>query len=166
MRAPFLDPITLIDFTRFYAEEILGGKYPYVDYDDQERWHQRLYRDQRVDVWLISWLPTQGTDLHDHGGSCGAFTVLDGVLNEAVVSGGTHLLDNVHASGTSVGFGKHYVHDVRNLGSEPAISVHAYSPPLTTMTFYDLAEGKLEAITSVATVDPEPDVAHVLRQAS
>ncbi len=78
----------LIDFSRFFAAEVGAGKYPYVDYDENERWHQRLYRDQRVDVWLISWLPTQGTQLHDHGGSSGAFTVLTGTLTEAVFSTG------------------------------------------------------------------------------
>ena len=30
------------------------------------------------------------------------------------------------------------VHDVRNTGNEPAISIHAYSPRLTSMTFYDV----------------------------
>jgi hypothetical protein len=154
-----IDPISLIEFTRFYADEVRCGKYPYVDYDESERWHQRIYRDQRVDVWLISWLPTQGTELHDHGGSAGSFTVLDGTLTEAVVNRQGRLVDNRHASGESVGFGAHYVHDVRNLSDQPAVSVHAYSPPLTTMTYYDLADGKLEPIASVATVDPEPTLA-------
>ncbi len=57
---------------------------------------------------------------------------------------------------TRVGFGAHYVHDVRNLSDAPAVSVHAYSPPLTTMTYYDLADGVLEPITTLATEDPEP----------
>jgi hypothetical protein len=34
------------------------------------------------------------------------------------------------------------------------VSVHAYSPPLTTMTFYDLADGNLETLASLATDDP------------
>jgi hypothetical protein len=151
-----LDPISLIEFTRFFADEVRCGKYPYVDYDESQRWHQRIYRDQRVDVWLISWLPTQGTELHDHGGSAGSFTVLSGTLAEAVVSRRGRLIENTHTSGQSVGFGKQYVHDVRNLSDAPAVSVHAYSPPLTTMNYYDLADGKLEPIASVATVDPEP----------
>jgi hypothetical protein len=28
------------------------------------------------------------------------------------------------------------VHDVQNAGTVPATSIHAYSPPLTTMAFY------------------------------
>jgi Cysteine dioxygenase type I len=151
----YFSPLRLIEFTRFYADEVAGGHYPYIDYDPDERWHQRIYRDRRVDVWLISWLPTQGTQLHDHGGSAGSFTVLSGELSEAVASPGG-LRDNVRTAGESVGFGAHYVHDVRNLSAAPAVSVHAYSPPLATMTFYDLVDGRLETLASMATDDPEP----------
>ena len=151
----FFTPLQLIELTRFFADEVESGKYPFIDFDEDERWHQRIYRDRRMDVWLISWLPTQGTQLHDHGGSSGSFTVLSGALAEAVVGGG-ELHEHERDAGDSVGFGPHYVHDVRNLATTPAVSVHAYSPPLTSMTFYDLADGKLETLASLATDDPEP----------
>src|SRR5438270_11727550 len=80
----FLNPVQLMEYSRFAAAEVLAGRYPYVRYTEGRRWHQRLYRDRRVDLWLISWLPSQGTELHDHGGSAGAFTVLAGELAEAV----------------------------------------------------------------------------------
>jgi hypothetical protein len=36
------------------------------------------------------------------------------------------------------------VHDVENRAVEPAVSVHAYSPPLTAMSYYDVApDGRL-----------------------
>jgi mannose-6-phosphate isomerase-like protein (cupin superfamily) len=151
----FFTPLQLIDFARFFADEVDGGKFPYVDFDPDERWHQRIYRDRRVDVWLISWLSSQGTELHDHGGSSGSFRVLSGTLTEAVVGGGRSS-DHERRAGDSVGFGAHYVHDVRNLSEAPAVSVHTYSPPLTTMTYYDLDDGRLETIASLATDDPEP----------
>jgi hypothetical protein len=147
-----------VDFTRFVAAEVAAGRYPYVRYDESKRWHQRLYRDGRVDLWLISWLPSQGTQLHDHGGSAGAFTVLEGELTEAIHQSG-RLTNLARQPSDSVGFGAHYVHDVRNLADKPAVSVHAYSPPLASMTFYDIAaEGALEPIATLATEDPEPTV--------
>jgi len=79
-----LNAIQLVEFTRFVADEVRSGRYPFVEFDEQARWHRRIYRDQRVDVWLISWLPDQGTQLHDHGGSSGSFTVISGVLAESV----------------------------------------------------------------------------------
>jgi hypothetical protein len=157
-----LDPVQLVEFTRFLADEVRSGHYPFVEFDPQTRWHQRIYRDPRVDVWLISWLPEQGTQLHDHGGSAGAFTVISGVLAEAVyIRSGRDaglLREREHNAGRSIGFDRQYVHDVRNLSDAPAISVHAYSSPLTSMTFYDVHEGELDELATLVTDDPEPGV--------
>jgi predicted metal-dependent enzyme (double-stranded beta helix superfamily) len=134
---------------------VRAGKYPYIGYSADERWHQRVYRDQRIDVWLISWLPTQGTHLHDHGGSSGALTVVSGSLTEAVYSMASGLRDVERSAGRSVGFAGHYVHDVRNTAASPSVSVHVYSPPLTSMNFYDVVDGALVPLASMPTDDPE-----------
>jgi predicted metal-dependent enzyme (double-stranded beta helix superfamily) len=167
----FLNPVQLLDYARFVADEVLGGRY-LVEYDEAQRWHRRLYRDRRVDLWLISWLPSQGTQLHDHGGSAGAFTVLTGELTEAIHRPGLGrrgrftaagpgsepvLLERRRTAGSGVGFGPHHVHDVRNLSRAAAVSVHAYSPPLSSMSFYDVDEaGGLRKLVDVNTEDPEP----------
>lgn len=154
-----LDPIQLVEYTRFVADEVRAGRYPFVTFDEQARWHRRIYRDRRVDVWLISWLPDQGTQLHDHGGSSGAFTVVSGCLAEAryvrTGRGAGRLREHEHRAGRSVGFDERYVHDVRNLSEGPAISVHAYSPTLTSMTYYDLHNGELVELATLRTDDPE-----------
>jgi rhodanese-related sulfurtransferase len=96
------------------------------------RWYERLYCGPDYDVWAISWMPGQGTGFHDHGGSSGAFHLVSGQLEE-------HRPDLdplVLLSGDTRGFGPSHVHDVRNSSAAPAISVHAYSPPLTEMTHY------------------------------
>ncbi len=154
-----LTPIELIEHVRIIAADVAAGRYPFIAYDAEDRWHQRIYRDARMDVWLISWLPTQGTQLHDHGGSSGAFTVVSGELSEAIYQPGSpeaRLREQVRGEGASVGFGPHYVHDVRNLGDEPAVSVHAYSAPLTRMNYYDVASsGELVRLAHLDTDDPE-----------
>jgi hypothetical protein len=172
LSTPSLNPVELLEFARFIAGEVRSCRY-LVEYDEGRRWHQRLYRDQRVDLWLISWLPSQGTQLHDHGGSAGAFTVLSGELTEAIYQpavaasgrwpGGPGpdswpaLVERRRPSGSGAGFGRHYVHDVRNLSQAPAVSVHAYSPPLTSMSFYDFDDaGALRTLVSMPTEDPEP----------
>ena len=99
-------------------------------------------------VWLLSWLPGQGTPLHDHGRSAGAFAVVRGKLTERVVA--------VARSGTAVQqtaadltlgrvrhFGAHYVHQVTNTAGEPAVSVHVYTPGLTEMNTYVVADDRL-----------------------
>jgi len=96
-------------------------------------------------VWLISWLPGQSTGFHDHGGSAGAFGVVWGALDECVMPrGDSRAAVSKVASGDVRAFGPRYVHDVRNSATgSVAVSLHAYSPPLSAMTRYDLTPGGL-----------------------
>jgi mannose-6-phosphate isomerase-like protein (cupin superfamily) len=89
-------------------------------------------------VWLLSWLPGQGTALHDHGRSAGAFAVARGTLTERVVTRrpGTQLVTTDLTTGRVRWFGPHHVHQVHNSGSEPAVSIHVYTPPLRSMNVY------------------------------
>jgi len=141
-----------IDYARFATFALLADPAP------GERTFERVLLARTHDIWLIRWAPGSSTELHDHGGSSGSFTVLSGTLTEAVVAG-DRTRDRRRPAGESVGFGPRYVHDVRNLDETPAVSVHAYSPPLTSMTYYDLADGRLAPIRTLATGDPEPGVA-------
>lgn len=100
-----------------------------VRYVPEKRWWSRLALTGGVELWLLSWLPGQGTDPHDHGGASGSFTVLGGTLTEdfRTPSG----VDTAtRSTGQTLAFGPHYAHRVRNESAEPAVSVHAYSPPL------------------------------------
>jgi len=97
-------------------------------------------------VWLLSWLPDQGTPLHDHGTSAGAFAVVSGTLTERVVAAGRNAVRE-SADHLTVGrvrhFGPHYVHQVTNTQTEPAISVHVYTPGLAWMNTYAIDGGSL-----------------------
>jgi hypothetical protein len=99
-------------------------------------------------VWLLSWLPQQGTPLHDHGDSAGAFAVVRGTLTERVAAAG-RLGDAVRESTDELSggrvryFGPHYVHQVTNAGTDAAVSVHVYAPALTRMNTYAVDAGTL-----------------------
>ena len=111
-------------------------------YDPAERWYARLAKTPEHEAWLLTWLPGQETDWHDHGGSAGAFTVVSGALVERTVSGGrVHHTDLPAGAGRR--FGAHHVHGVANRGTVPAISIHVYAPALRSMTRYRLVGGKL-----------------------
>ena len=108
-----------------------------VHFDLTDRCYSRLRRDRAVEVWLICWDIGQDTLLHDHGGSVGAFTVARGSLLEDF--GAVHrtgLRTRRHIAGDAVGFGVDYLHNLVNVGTEPTVSIHAYSPPLRAMSFY------------------------------
>jgi hypothetical protein len=90
-------------------------------------------------VWLLSWLPEQGTPLHDHGTSAGAFAVVQGTLTESVFAAGRSGVSESTSeltAGRVRHFGPHYVHQVTNIQTEPAISVHVYTPGLSWMNTY------------------------------
>jgi predicted metal-dependent enzyme (double-stranded beta helix superfamily) len=110
-------------------------------FDRDNRWYACLAEDPDAQVWLLTWLPGQATDLHDHGGSAGAFVVVSGVLTEETVartpSGIVHTRDVV-TPGHGRRFGARHVHRITNGGRVPAISIHVYGPALRAMTRYRL----------------------------
>ena len=105
----------------------------------EDRWYERLYQGPDHDIWVISWMPGQSTGYHGHGESAGAFVLATGVLEEH--RPGEQSL--VVAPGKPRAFGAEYAHDVRNVSLAPAVSIHAYSPPLTSMEEYDLDGNEL-----------------------
>ena len=101
-----------------------------------ERCYELLLATRDLEVWTIYWPPGGSLELHDHGGSSGALCVVAGHLDEACLVGRT-LRTRRLGRGGSVAFGPGHVHDVVNATARPATSMHVYSPPLSSMTFYD-----------------------------
>jgi len=100
------------------------------------------------EAWVIGWPPGGSIELHDHGGCSGAVVVASGELVETVVEhrrGGLETRSTVLPTSASVTFGSTHVHDIVNLGTAPAISVHVYAPRLTSMTYYAFDNGRLDA---------------------
>jgi Cysteine dioxygenase type I len=130
---------------------------PFIRFNLYERHCQRLRRDEDLEVWLICWDLGQDTLLHDHGGSVGAFAVVRGALLEDY--GAKHvpaLRTRQHATGSVVGFGADYVHNLVNVGLVPTVSIHAYSPPLRVMNFYCWLPTGLHHVRKIACDTPEP----------
>ncbi len=138
------------------ADDVLSGRcdhlLPEGGIPASRRWFTRIHGDEELDVWLISWVPGQPTELHDHGGSLGALTVLSGSLSEMYWDGG-RLRRRRLDLGDQAGFPLGWVHDVVWAPSPAAgttespqavhgtFSVHAYAPPLTTMSYYEVVDG-------------------------
>jgi hypothetical protein len=108
----------------------------------ERRWI-RLLGTRSYDAWLIGWPPGAALDFHDHGESSAALFVVAGVLDEhhltARGSGGVvarHLV-----AGDALAFDSTYVHAVYNSSEADALSVHVYSPPLSTMTYFEHRTG-------------------------
>lgn len=105
------------------------------------------------EAWLLGWPVGNGIELHDHGDSWGAAFVVQGAINETFLDGsgalpaGRHLRHRRLPAGSLVAFGPDHIHDMSNAGDRPALSIHVYSPRLTTMTYYEnIPERGLAAI--------------------
>ena len=99
-------------------------------------------------MWLLSWLPGQRTGFHDHGDSAGAVAVARGILRERTAAGRRPGRSVPVLRGGVRSFGQRYVHDVINASVQPAVSVHAYSPPLTSMRRFEFGPAGLERVST------------------
>jgi predicted metal-dependent enzyme (double-stranded beta helix superfamily) len=108
--------------------------------DSERRTYAQILRDEHVVAWVICWCDEQDTGFHDHDLSGGAVAVVRGALREErlVLGGGT--TSRTYVAGEAFAFSAADIHRVRHAGAEPAISLHAYSPPLWRMGAYEIAE--------------------------
>jgi quercetin dioxygenase-like cupin family protein len=97
----------------------------------------RLLATEEYDVWLLRWPPGTSVTPHDHGCSSGAFTVVRGELTEVRWDAALPY-ERFVSPGQVVSIEAGVVHDVVAHGTSPALSIHAYSPPLSSMGFYDV----------------------------
>ena len=123
------------------------------------RWYEPLLVDDQCEAWLLGWPVGEGIELHDHGDSHGALVVVEGILRETWLEASDrmrHLRHRELGAGDVVEFGPDHIHDVVNGGDRQALSIHVYSPRLTSMTFYENRPGR--GLTAVRTETSSPDV--------
>jgi quercetin dioxygenase-like cupin family protein len=131
---PLAHPTTVGDFAAL-ARRVAAERdrwEPLVRYDALTRWYARLETGPGYEIWLLSWLPGQGSGAHDHGRSSAVMTLLQGELTELGAGRGPRTL----TAGTQRVIAPGYVHEVVNDTLEPAVSLHVYFPGLTQMTPY------------------------------
>ena len=140
---PPVSPLELAQLVSVVASQPARW-HPTVRFDPARRWFAQLELTTDLEVWLLSWLPGQGTGFHDHGTAVGAFIVAQGEITERTVPAGrVTAARRVLVAGQARPFGPEHVHDVVNTSAAPAVSVHAYSPPLTAMRRFELTAGGL-----------------------
>ncbi|GGT47124.1 cysteine dioxygenase [Streptomyces atratus] len=138
----------LLDFVRRVAAD--AEIFASLPLDPESRTWVQLEGPGGSEAWLIGWPPGTGTGWHDHADSIGAFTTAVGTLKELSLAArlptdGWKTLELAEgidrsrqlATGQGRAFGRHHVHEVLNeSGTEHAVSVHAYYPPLPQIRRY------------------------------
>jgi predicted metal-dependent enzyme (double-stranded beta helix superfamily) len=111
----------------------------YIQHDPLRRTYRQLFRDEHLDVWLICWSHDQDTGFHDHDLSAGAVAVVSGSVREERLVLGRPVevpIARLAEAGSAFEFGASDIHRVLHAGVEPAVTIHAYSPPLIRMGSY------------------------------
>jgi predicted metal-dependent enzyme (double-stranded beta helix superfamily) len=93
-----------------------------------------------VGVWLICWMDDHDTGFHDHDVSSGAVAVVQGLLREERMRVGNEPASRIYSPGEIFDFRSSDIHRMSHAGGGPAISLHAYSPPLNRMGAYAVDE--------------------------
>jgi Cysteine dioxygenase type I len=132
--------------TEIRAEPSVASRPEAQDAFEEIEWHAgnlrrfaHLLRTPAYEAWLIAWEAAADLELHDHGGSQGAFHVVEGALVEAH----TDLTEPAPLRTLPIGTGESRqvpatrVHRLWNPGPGRAVSVHVFSPPFSSLTFYD-----------------------------
>jgi hypothetical protein len=108
---------------------------PLVSHDANRRVYRQLWRDEHVVAWLICWMHDHDTGFHDHDLSAGAVTVAAGRVCEERLTLSAPFVRTFEA-GDTFDFAASDIHRVLHVGDEPAVTLHAYSPPLWRMGAY------------------------------
>jgi len=126
---------------------------------DEGRRYVRLLQTPAYEAWLTAWSPAADLDLHDHGGSQGAFHVVGGHLLESYsdLERPRPLQTHRLGAGQTSRLTATTVHRVWNPGPAEALSVHVYSPPLTSMTFFDDSPDRFLAPLRTERVQGSPE---------
>ncbi|MEA2249190.1 MAG: hypothetical protein QOH46_3719 [Solirubrobacteraceae bacterium] len=112
-----------------------------VRHDPRERLYEELLRDNHVAVWLICWMEDQDTGFHDHDRSAGAVAVARGAVTEDRLLLGRPPASRTFGAGQAFSFAASDIHRVRHAHDAPAVTIHAYSPPLWRMGAYEVRAG-------------------------
>ena len=106
----------------------------------ERRCYELVYEDDRMDAWILSWMPGQGTGFHDHYISGVGLCVARGCVREDIMVYGGEPQSRRLCEGSTRQGGPGYIHRVNHDEGLPAVTVHVYSPRLDWVGQYRLTE--------------------------
>ena len=111
-----------------------------VDHDPERRTYGLICDFEDFNAWVLCWSADHDTGFHDHDVSAAAITVIEGHGREdrLRLDGGPR--EAVYGAGCSFSVPADAIHRVLHAGDGPAVTIHAYSPPLRRQGAYSLAD--------------------------
>jgi hypothetical protein len=139
-----LTPAQLEDFVEALAATPERWE-PHVRHDCSDRVYEMIWADDEVSAWVICWSEDHDTGFHDHDRSAAAITVIQGAILEERLHLTGPPAGHVHCAGDTLSVPPTAIHRVLHAGIGLAITIHAYSPPLTATGAYTITpDGRLE----------------------
>jgi hypothetical protein len=128
-----------------------------VTHDPDQRRYAELISDEHLTAWLVCWMDEHDTGFHDHDLSAGAVAVVGGHVREERLSLEPRACTRLFAPGEAFDFAPSDIHRVCHCGSDPAVTIHVYSPPLLRMGAYFIDErGVLARLPQAASEELRP----------
>jgi mannose-6-phosphate isomerase-like protein (cupin superfamily) len=116
-----------------------------VHHADDMRVYEQIWDDEDVNAWVICWSEDQDTGFHDHDDSAAAIAVVSGRVREDRLAMGGDSRSREQGEGTTFTVPPVAIHRLLHAGEGPAVTIHAYSPPLRRTGAYRVgADGELE----------------------
>jgi len=107
-----------------------------VHHADDIRVYEQIWDDEAVNAWVICWSEDQDTGFHDHDDSAAAIAVVSGRVREDRLTLGPGSRSRELGAGTTFTVPPVAIHRVLHAGAGPAVTIHAYSPPLVRSGAY------------------------------
>jgi quercetin dioxygenase-like cupin family protein len=116
-----------------------------VRHTGELRVYEQIWDDEDVNAWVICWSEDQDTGFHDHDESAAGISVVSGRVREDRLTVGGPPLSRELGPGTTFTLPPVAIHRVLHAGDRPAVTIHAYSPPLQRTGAYRIGpDGALE----------------------
>ena len=119
----------------------------YALFSDERYARNLVHKSRHFEIMVMCWKAGQRSSIHDHAGSLGGLTVLEGGLTECLFAKAPNgmiksLSSCDYATGEIRVEEKSLIHQISNLQGEnrKSVSVHIYVPPLIRMNVYSLED--------------------------
>jgi predicted metal-dependent enzyme (double-stranded beta helix superfamily) len=140
-RIGLISPTHLLRTARLFASD--PALPTLVDPREKEARWVELDSNPDLSIWLLTWPAGTHNGWHDHGESAGAFQVVSGTLLEQISKGNRREFRTL-ISGEGRTFEQDHIHQLSNVRTGTALSVHVYAPRLTTTTRYAITPTGLQ----------------------
>jgi mannose-6-phosphate isomerase-like protein (cupin superfamily) len=131
----------------------------HVRHAEDERVYEEIWSAEDVNAWVICWSEDHDTGFHDHDVSAAGIAVVSGRVREERLTIGAAARGREFGAGDSFTVPPVAIHRILHAGDGPAVTIHAYSPPLARTGAYrigDAGELQREALPYETELRAEP----------